>query len=110
KKHEIKVRCVTEFLAAKLAVADDRELRRRKLGLAVHLRPAMLERRRKYDVRQRRQVIGEPFDGEPAVQILRQQPKRLRMLKMPQHVHLPLGIARVGAKLKVELAPPRIPI
>ena len=50
------------------------------------------------DVGERRQVVGQPLDGQPAGQVLREQAERLRMLEVAQRVHLPLGVVAVRAR------------
>ena len=108
-KNQIEIGRIAQLLAAKLAIADDRE--GRCIGaLVLHPHPACGKRRAKHHIGERREMIGEPFHGEPAVQILREQTESLRVLEMAQHVHLPLSIARLLGHLRIELAPPRLPI
>ena len=103
---EVEVGRVAQLLAAELAETDDRELGRRgrARGAVVHLHPRLGERRREDDVRQRGQVVGEALDGQRAGQVLREQAKRLRVLEMAQHVHLPFGVAVGGGLHARELA------
>ena len=68
------------------------------------------ERAVEHDVGQRRQMIGEALDGEPAAQVLRQQAERLRMLEVAQHVHLVLGVAGCAREQARELVAPRVPV
>ena len=49
-------------------------------------------------------MIAERFQQQLAFQIDHQQLKNLRMLEMPQHVHLPFGESAFGAVGVVELA------
>ena len=56
-----------------------------------------------------------PTDDRPDVrrqaasQVLHQQAKRLRVLKVAEHVHLVLGVVRPLREQSRELGPPRIP-
>ena len=108
-ENDIEVRGVAQFLAAELAVADDREPRRRRIG-AAHLRPDGLQRGVEDDVGQRRQVIGEALDREPAGDVLREQTKRLRVLEMSQRVHLAFLVADVMREACGKLAAPGAPV
>ena len=45
------------------------------------------------------QVIGQPLDRQPAIEVLDEQAKRLRLLKVPQGVDLPLQILPVSLQL-----------
>ena len=52
-------------------------------------------------------MVGEPLDGELAGQVLREQPERLRVLEVPERVHLALLVARVLREHARELGAPR---
>ncbi len=108
-EHEVEIGRVAELLSPELAVADDGEPGRRR-GATREVRPTGRERRFENDVRQHRQVVRQPLDGQAAEEVLREQAKGLRMLEMAQHVHLMLGIVRPVAKQPRELGPPRVPI
>ena len=45
-------------------------------------------------------MVGEALDRKQPGQVLRQQAKRLRLLKVAQRIHLPLGVARMRGKLR----------
>jgi hypothetical protein len=47
-------------------------------------------------------VIGQPFNGQLAFQILRQQAQQLGMMQLAQHIHLALGVA--GNRIQLPLA------
>ncbi len=55
-------------------------------------------------------MVGEPLDRQPAFQVLHQQPERLRVLEVAQHVHLVLRVFRMGVEQARELRAPRVPI
>jgi hypothetical protein len=69
--------------------------------------PARPQRRLEDDVGERGQVVGEPLDGELAGQVLREQTERLRVLEVPERVHLALLVARVLREHARELGAPR---
>src|SRR5207253_3569698 len=99
---------VPELLAAELPVSDDGKLWRRGI-LALQLCPRLLERRLKHDIGERGQVVGQPLDRQPTVEVLDQQAKRLRLLKVPQGVDLAFRVTVVGRELSCELGAPILP-
>ncbi len=72
--------------------------------------PNLPQRCVEHDVRQRRQVIREPLHGERAGEVLHQQAKRLRVLEVPERIHLPLLVVARGLQRRCELLAPRVPV
>ena len=102
-KDDVEVGRVAQFLAAELAVADDGKTRLVEVP-AAQPGPAQLQRDLQHDVGEVREMIGEPLDGQRAGQILGEQPENLRVVRLAQRVHLPLGVARELREL-----PPQVP-
>src|SRR5260221_5641820 len=86
-KDEIEVGRVAQFLAAELAVADDRETRLLAVAHA-QLRPAQLQRHLEHDVGEIGQIVGQPLDREQSREILREEAEDLRVMRLAQPVHL----------------------
>src|SRR5207245_3824597 len=103
KKDEIEIGGVAQFLAAELAVADDRKTRLVPMTHA-QLRPAQLQRQLQHDVGEIGEIVREALDAEHARQILREQAKDLPMMRLAQPVHLPFLVALPGCEL-----PPEVP-
>jgi hypothetical protein len=74
---QVEVGSETEFLAAELAVGDDREARRTLgMGMALlQLVPAQIHRRLHHDVGEFAEAVGEVLDGVHAGDVLRQEVK-----------------------------------
>ena len=94
-ENDVQVRGVAEFLAAELAVGDDREARRPVDVAVAKLRPDQHQRLVEDDIGQGRQVVGDPLQREHVAEILRKQPERGRLVLLAQYVHLRFDIARV---------------
>ena len=79
-------------------------------SVAVPLRhglPGALERQRQRGVGQRRQVIGEPLDRQPAVEVGHEQTEHLRVVHIAQQVHLLFLVAVRLGELGAHAAQPR---
>ncbi|MCD6044802.1 MAG: hypothetical protein K0R40_4405 [Burkholderiales bacterium] len=98
-EEDVEVGGVAELLAAELAVADDGERRRIAPVLARQQPPRQLEDDLKDRVGQRGEVVGEALDGEQARQVLGEQAEHLRLVRLAQDVHLPLGVPVGGIDL-----------
>ncbi len=95
-----------EFLAAELAVGDDRKLRW-PLGMRMplpQLLPAQIERRLHHDVGEFAEPVGEMLDGMHAGDILRQQVKDLRVVGFAQEVHFTFGVVDVHGQPRLQIA------
>ncbi len=66
--------------------------------------PGGADRRADQDIGQRRQVVGQVFDRQVALQVLRQQPEHLHVMHFAQQVHLALGVAGGGVQLAPAVA------
>ncbi len=91
-EHQVQIGGIAKFLAAELAVGDDRE--RRPLAVAPgQAGPHQVERGLHQQVGQRGELVGQFLHAPHAGQILRQQTEGLGVLEMAQFVHLTFDVA-----------------
>jgi hypothetical protein len=94
---QVEVGSEAEFLAAELAISDDREARRALgMGMALlQLVPAEIHRRLHHDVGEFAEAVGEVLDGVHAGDVLRQEVENLRVVRFAQDVHFALNVVDV---------------
>ena len=99
---EIEIGGVPELLAAKLPVADYGKARH--LAVAGAQAPGHAEHLLEHYACEIAQMIAQRLDRQHARQVLRDEAHGMRVLEVPQDVHLLLGVSRGGVHLHAQLA------
>ncbi|MDR8957294.1 hypothetical protein FEP76_05822 [Burkholderia multivorans] len=92
---QVEIGRVAELLAAELAVRDHREFRHVAVTLR-ELRPDDFDRDVEHRVGELRQPVADVLDRQLPGQVDQQDPEYLRVLRMPQQVHLLFGAVGGG--------------